>query len=331
MAIESAQTIPQQTPVALFPADRPVLVTAQPPSLWVSLLQLARPRQCVKTLAVVPLPLIDAPMWNAVTLGRLGWAVVTFILVSSLIYVINDIADVRHDRLHERKRQRPVAAGLVSIPTAWMFAGCLALAVAYLMSLQPLVNSWPALVYLGLNALYSVLLKHLPLVDIFVVAIGFQLRLAMGAIAVGATISPWLAVSVFALCLFLILGKRRHEITVTDSAHRPALRGYTVRYIENLLVFTSTVATVSFLFYLSSDATLARLHGVAVLASAPFALFAVFQYLGILTIRGGGGDPVRALLRDRAMVVNAALWALVLAGVAVAARYPALMNDLLAK
>jgi 4-hydroxybenzoate polyprenyltransferase len=327
MAIEShqARTIPQQTPLGRAPTAPP----AARPGRVLAMLRLARPRHWVKTLAVVPLPLLYAP-WTVAAARQLGWAVATFIVASSLTYVINDIADVRHDRLHVRKRYRPLAAGLVSVPAAWLFAGGLAALLAALVAEQSLRSTWPSLCYLVLNALYSTMLKHLPLVDIFVVATGFQLRLAQGAIAVGAGMSAWLALSVFALCLFLILGKRRHEITVTDESHRPALRGYTLRYIEHLLVFTAAIATICFFCYLKTDASLSRYAGPAVLTSAPFALFAVFQYLRLLIIHGDGGDPVHALLHDRPMVVNALLWALVLTTVAFASRYPAVLADLLA-
>lgn len=327
MAIESTQarTVPQPAPMAAAPtAARTVR-----PNRLLSLIRLTRPRHAVKTLVVVPLPLLDAPLWTAAAVGRLGWAVVTFMVASALTYVVNDIADVRRDRAHVRKRHRPIAAGLVSVPAAWLLAAALAAALAALVATRSVNGTWPALCYLALNALYSTLLKHLPLVDVFVVALGFQLRLAQGELAVGAGISPWLSLSVFALCLFLILGKRRHEMTVSGESHRPALRGYSVRYIELLLVFTAAIATICFFSYLSTEASLSRYEGLAVLTSAPFALFAVFQYLRLLIIGEGGGDPVRSLVRDRPMVVNAVLWALVLAVVALVSRYPAFTSDLL--
>lgn len=329
MALESAHvgTIPPESSVTMAvpaaPAGRPGRV--------LNLIKMARPRHCVKTLAVVPLPLLYASPWTAASFGRLAWAVVTFIVASALTYVVNDIADVRNDRTHVRKRHRPLAAGLVSITAAWLFAAFLTGVLIVLVAGQPLSLTWPCLCYLALNAFYSTLLKHLPLVDVFVVAVGFQLRLAQGAVAVDAGVSAWLALSVFALCLFLILGKRRHELIVSGTAHRPALAGYTVRYIEHLLVFTAALATLCFFSYLATDPALSRYEGLAVLASAPFALFAVFQYLRLLLIQGDGGDPVRALLRNRPMVVNALLWASVLVTVALASRYPSLTADLLAQ
>ncbi|MFY1632995.1 UbiA prenyltransferase family protein [Solwaraspora sp. WMMB335] len=299
------------------------------PNLLADLITLIRPHQWAKNLLVVPLALIDAPALGPGPLARVGWAVVLFTLASSLVYVCNDVYDRHRDRAHPTKRHRPVAAGRISVPLAYLLGLALALLLAAAVLFGPAVAWWPIAVYLGLNLAYSRGLKHLPLVDVCVVAIGFVLRVVEGYLAAGAPVGRWLLVSVFALCLLFILGKRRHEVTVSGSAHRPSLRGYSVQYLDYLIVFCAVLAVAAFLFSLQE--TVADPYAdLALLGSVPFAFFAVARYLQILVVDGHGGEPTRILLRDRAMVVNALLWGALLAATLLAAHYT-LPLDLVAR
>lgn len=290
------------------------------PGLVRDLLRLVRPGQWAKNLLVVPIVLLDAA-WTAPGLARLGWAVAVFILASCLTYVVNDLTDVRRDRLHPVKRHRPIAAGRVPVRLGVVFAATLATALVALAAWAPPALLWPVLAYLALNAAYSSALKHVPLVDIFVVAAGFVLRVAFGYVVLGLPVPGWLVVSVFSLCLLLSLGKRRHELSAGGVEHRPALRGYTVAFADQLLVLTAAVAAFTFLLYLHDESTAARYGGLAVIVSAPFALFGLFRYLQGLQLRQTGGDPVRALLRDRALIVTALLWLAGLGAIILAARF----------
>ncbi len=289
------------------------------PALARDLLRLVRPGQWAKNLLVVPIVLLDAA-WNTHTLTRLGWAVVVFILASCLTYVVNDLTDVRRDRLHPVKRTRPIAAGRVPVRLAVVFVALLATSLVALASVARPVVLWPVLAYLALNAAYSGALKHVPLVDIFVVAAGFVLRVAFGYVVLGLAVPGWLVVSVFSLCLLLSLGKRRHELGAGGVEHRPALRGYTVAFADQLLVFTAAVTAIAFLLYLRDESTVARYGGLAVIESAPFAFFGLFRYLQGLQLRETGGEPVRALLRDKALILSTLLWLLGLGAIIVAAR-----------
>nr|MDT0523793.1 prenyltransferase [Streptomyces sp. DSM 41633] len=152
-------------------------------------------------------------------------------------------------------------------------------------------------------------LKHVPLVDAFIVASGFVLRLVQGALLVGGRVSEWLALCVFALCLMLALGKRRHEMTAAGRAHRPALRGYTLAFLDHLVVLVAVLTAVSYVLYLRDDAALAAGASFVTLLSAPCAVFGLARYLQLLLVEEGGANPVHVLFRDRATLVNAALWA----------------------
>lgn len=295
------------------PLETPLAVPS-PPSLTRTLhrdlLALVRPGQFPKNLLVVPLALLDAESAPVGLAVRTAWAVVLFTLASSLVYVWNDLYDRHRDRAHPVKRHRPIASGRVGATTASAFGTALGflLAAAAVLGPVPVTRCWPVAVYLALNVVYSRGLKHVPLVDVFVVAAGFGLRVVQGHLAADTPIRSWLLVSVFSLCLVLILGKRRHEMSAGGVGHRPALRGYSVPYLDHLIGLCACVTVVAFLLNVQQSAG----AGYAVLGSAPLALFAMARYLQLLHVHGEGGEPTRVLLRDRAMVVTALLWVLLI-------------------
>ncbi|MFF2699293.1 UbiA family prenyltransferase [Streptomyces cyaneofuscatus] len=294
-------------------APGPVPLSAPPPAdgrgLLRDLLALVRPGQWVKNLAVVPLALLDVRPWHLGAFGRIGWAVLGFTLASALVYVVNDLADRERDRLHPVKRNRPIASGRVSTAAATVLAGLIAASLTCWAVAGPAWQWWPTALYLALSVAYSQGLKHVPLVDAFIVASGFVLRLVQGALLVGGRISEWLALCVFALCLMLSLGKRRHEMTAAGRAHRPALRGYTLAFLDHLVVLVAVLTAVSYVLYLRDDAALAAGASFVTLLSAPCAVFGLARYLQLLLVEEGGANPVHVLFRDRATLVNATLWA----------------------
>jgi decaprenyl-phosphate phosphoribosyltransferase len=255
---------------------------------------------------VALLPLLDVKLWGWPNLRHVATAVLGFILASALVYVLNDIADRDRDRLHVTKRLRPIASGRV---TPWQAGGLALMLLAGLaLVIGPDVASWwPLLTYLVVNLAYSFFLKHVPLLDLFAVAVGFVLRLVQGYTAIDASPSGWLTLCVLSVCLLLILGKRRHELRVAGAAHRPALAGYNEHLLDQLLGLTAASALITYQLYASS------FSGTALL-TAPFALFALFRYLQVVLVHSAGGSPVRVLLRDGVMLGNAGLWLLVLEG-----------------
>jgi 4-hydroxybenzoate polyprenyltransferase len=274
-----------------------------------NLFRLARPGQWAKNVLVVCVPLLDPGVWGVTTLGRLAWAVAAFTIASILVYILNDVADRDRDRDHPTNRYRPIAAGHLSAPAVWLFAVALALLLVAVLSRQPWGWAWPVGVYLLLNAGYSLGVKHIPLLDVFIVAAGFLLRLVQGYVVVPVPASGWLMISVFSFCLLITVGKRRHELTSTGAVHRPALQGYTVPLTDQLMALSAVLAAGSYFLYLRTEAPLGGNGPAAAALMAPLALFGLFRYLQLVLVRGGGGDPVRMLLRDPALVVNAVLWA----------------------
>jgi 4-hydroxybenzoate polyprenyltransferase len=312
------------TVVSAAPTAAPVSAAARPGRLLADLLRLSRPAHWAKSLLVVPLALVDTPGWTAEVFGRLAWSVLAFILASTVVYVGNDIADRHRDRHHPGKRHRPIAAGRLSVRIAAGYAAALGGALALLLVTGPAGLGWPVLAYLVLNLLYSRGLKHVPLVEAGAVAAGFVLRVVQGYLAARTPVSGWLLVAVFSGCLLLIVGKRRQELREAGAAHRPALRGYTVELAGHLLQLTGVLTVTASLLYLRTEAPFGPYGQAAMLLSTPFALFALARYLQLVLVHAAGGDPVRTLLRDRAVLAVSVGWALLLALVATAARYPQL-------
>jgi decaprenyl-phosphate phosphoribosyltransferase len=294
--------------------------------LAAELVGLLRPRQWAKNVLAVPLALIDAPIWTAGAVARTAWAVFTFIAASSLVYVLNDIADRHLDRRHPGKRGRPIASGRVSVPAALGLGGALALVMVAMVLLGPGVPWWPLAAYLAVNLTYSRRLKHVPLVDICVVAAGFVLRVLHGYGATGGPVSVALLCAVFTGCLVLVVGKRRHELELSGAVARPALAGYNLPLTDHLLGLNITLTAGAFLLYLDGEAPVDPLRPLVLLVAAPAGLFAAFRYLQSVLVHRQGGDPVRAVLRDRLILTSGAVVGLVLAVALAGNHYPHLLN-----
>lgn len=279
-----------------------------------ALVRLARPGQWPKNILVVSVPLLDPQSWDRGALTGLSWAIVAFTLAAVLVYVLNDLVDRRRDADNPVRWHRPLASGRLTPRAATVFAGAVATLLVGVLTLQGAANAWPIAAYLLLNVGYSLGLKHVPLLDVFLVATGFVLRLVHGYLATGAAIPGWLVTAVFTLCLLLALGKRRQELRSTGGVHRPALRGYTVALTEQLMQLSAALTAGSYLLYLRDEAPLATYAPLAAVLLTPMAVFGLFRYLQLVLVHDVGGNPVRTLVRDPALVANTALWA-VLSGV----------------
>jgi decaprenyl-phosphate phosphoribosyltransferase len=292
------------------------------------LVLLARPAHWAKNVLVVPLALADPAAWSHTALERVAWAILVFILASMLVYLINDTVDRRLDRRHPTKRDRPLAAGRIPAPLVISYGLVITAGFGVLVFVAPHGASWPVLGYLVLNVVYTCGLKHFPLLDIGAVSAGFVLRAVQGYLAADIRVAGWLLLTIFAGSLLLLLGKRRRELLEVGAGHRPSLRGYTVELTNHLLFLTGALCLISALAYLRTEAPIAPHGHAAMLISAPFALYAVSRYLQIVLVRDGGGDPVRTLLGDPALIAAVALWAVAL-GAFFMAHNPLVISHLL--
>jgi 4-hydroxybenzoate polyprenyltransferase len=253
-------------------------------------------------------------------------ACLAFCFASSGIYIINDLRDLKADQVHPAKKYRAIAAGRVSIPLITGISAFLlitALGGAFRISLPfGLILS----LYIGLQFLYTFWLKHIALVDVFIIALGFVLRAAGGGLAmpVPIPISPWLLVCAFLLALFLALCKRRHEKLLLDEtagAHRASLEFYDTKLLDQLIAIVSATTIVSYSIYTLSPET-AHKFGTTLLAiTIPFVMFGIFRYLDLVYRKEGGGRPEKTLLTDVILIVDLCLFGLCLLGLFVYTRH----------
>lgn len=281
------------------------------------ILRALRPNQWTKNL-VVPAAFFFAFGDQTQTLTRLALyqilaATALFCLASSGIYLMNDIRDLAADQVHPTKRFRPIAAGRVSIPlAATLSAVLLAGSLAASFSLAPLF-ALAVGAYIAMQVVYTFWLKHLALVDVFVIALGFVLRAAAGGLAIHVPISPWLLVCAFLLALFLALCKRRHEKLLLEGnadSHRASLEHYDPKLLDQLIAIVSAATIVSYSIYTLSPETVHKFGTSLLSATIPFVIFGIFRYLDLVYRKEGGGRPEKTLLTDRVLIADLALYGL---------------------
>lgn len=264
-------------------------------------LKLMRPQQWVKSGFVFIGPLFGHA-WREASLVQTAFlAAAAFSLASSAVYIINDLADRKRDREHPEKRHRPLAAGTARVAPALLLAGvcvCLALVMAFVVS-----NAVLLIVagYVILNVAYSAGLKHVALLDVFIISAGFMLRILAGTLGIGIAPSHWLLLCGLLLTLFLGFAKRRAELNVMSGRgglHRRVLDDYTPVLLDKLISICAASAIVSYSLYTVSAETVA-IHGTTnLIYTVPFVIYGIFRYLFLLHRRTGGGDPAATLLRD---------------------------------
>ncbi len=242
-------------------------------------------------------------------------AAALFCLVSSGIYALNDWRDRVADRLHPVKRLRPVASGEISSKTALAMAAAL-LAAGIIGSLFSPKLCAVIGAYIAIQLLYTFRLKHIPLVDVFVIAAGFVLRAVAGAAVLSARISPWLLLCTFLLALFLALCKRRQEkVTRHESEQRRSVRAYSTQLLDALISITAGATIVSYSLYTLSSETVARFGTPLLGLTIPLVIFGVFRYLHLVYTARAGERPEQVLLTDKAIIATIILYGLVVAGV----------------
>jgi 4-hydroxybenzoate polyprenyltransferase len=269
-----------------------------------------RPRQWVKNLFVFAAVIFSQKLFTP-AVWQAAQAFLIFCALSGAMYLFNDVVDRDKDRLHPRKRERPVAAGLLS-PRAAVVAGFLFLAAALVAA--ALVSRGLLMVatgYVVLLTAYSIGLKHIVIVDVIVVACGFVLRAVAGAVAVDVEISGWLLICTVQIALFLALGKRRHEyLTLEGEAarHRPILAEYSAALLDQMIAVVTASTVTAYALYTMSAETVAKFHTQWLPVTLPFVLYGIFRYLYLLYRKELGGNPSEVVLNDRPLLINAVCW-----------------------
>ena len=296
------------------------------------LLRALRPSQWIKNLIVLAAyffarwdPSQQAHVAGRAAILRVVAAAGLFCVISSAIYLINDVRDVAADRAHPVKKRRPIAAGTLGIGTAWGAAFGLLLAGLTGSFLLSPHFSLLACGYVALQLAYTFGLKRVALLDVFMIAIGFVLRAIAGALVIGVRISPWLLLCTFLLALFLGLCKRRHEkrlLADSDAQHREALAGYDERLLDILIGISGATTVVSYAIYTLIKETTERFGTSGLGLTIPFVVFGVFRYLDLVYRSEQGGQPEKVLLTDRVLMITVLLYALAALAVLLTAHNP---------
>lgn len=236
-----------------------------------------------------------------------------FSFLTSTVYILNDIMDLEHDRLHEEKRKRPLASGVVFVKEAFLVAGFI------LLFTLPVVWYWfgPRILlffsmYWVMNILYSLRLKHVPIIDIAIIAIGFILRIIIGGVVTGITLSKWLVIMTFLLAVFLALAKRRDDLLILKKdgkIMRKSLHGYNMDFINFSMIMTAGIIVVSYIMYSISEEVTQRVKTEFFYFTGLFVVLGVLRYMQIAFVEEKSSSPTRILLTDTFTIVNLLCWA----------------------
>jgi 4-hydroxybenzoate polyprenyltransferase len=276
-----------------------------------ALIKTMRPRQWPKNIFIFAALVFDKQLLQVDSFLRTLAGFGLFCLISSTVYLFNDIADVEADRQHPEKRHRPIPAGRLPLGAAWT-AGIVLLAFTLGLAffLTPGFEG-VLVVYFLLNMAYSKWLKHIPIVDVLVIAAGFVLRVHAGVTLIEVErFSPWLYVVMTLLSLFLGFGKRRAELALLAQgagSHRRVFEGYTLPLLDRYIQIVSGTTIVAYSLYTFSAPNVPENHSM--MLTIPFVVYTIFRYLYLIEVKQAGGAPEDILLSDRPFQIAMALWA----------------------
>lgn len=272
-------------------------------------LKLMRIHHYVKNLLVFAALVCSGRLFNFEKLAAGITAFAAFCLVSSVVYIINDICDREKDRKHPTKCKRPIAAGTVSVRNAWILTAALLSGAVVCNGFSFHISSTLLLVlYLILNLGYSFGMKNIPIVDVTILVTGFLIRIMYGAIVTGISISNWLYLTVIALAFYFALGKRRNELRQTgDGETRPVLKAYPLRFLDMNMSMCLTLANVFYALWSIDEQTTSFYQNDHLIFTVPIVLLITMKYS--LDIEGDSdGDPVEVLLHDKLLLALVVLY-----------------------
>lgn len=276
------------------------------------LIRLLRPLQWLKngfvfTPLIFSKHLLEKEYNNKATI-----AFIAFCLLSSAVYILNDIVDKEADKIHPEKKKRPIASGDLPV-TVGVGIFIVLLSLSLLISqLLPFLFTGTIVMYLVLQLLYSFGLKHVVILDVFIIALGFMLRVVAGAVAIDVVISNWIIITTLFLSLFLAVSKRRSELGMIQQANietkRKVLESYSIQYLDYALVITATGMAISYSLYTMAERTIAVFGSEHLIFTTVFVLFGIFRYLYLAINKGEGENPTAILVKDAPMGINLILW-----------------------
>ena len=277
-----------------------------------AVVRLLRPEQWLKNFFIFAPLIFSKHLFMGDYVWTAAQAFLVFSLLSSTVYVFNDIADREADRLHPTKRNRPIAAGKISISQALTIAVVLLLVISVLMTTMNAKFLFIAAVYFVLNLGYSFFLKRVILVDVFIVAAGFMLRVLAGAFAINVQVSEWLVLCTLFVSLFLSISKRRGELMLVKNSEnyegRAVLRGYDLEFLDQMMTIAASGMAISYALYTVAERTISIFGSSNLIFTTLFVLFGIFRYLYLIRVRRTEDNPTRMLTTDPVTVINVAAW-----------------------
>lgn len=277
-----------------------------------ALFKTMRPRQWTKNVFIFAALVFDKQLFDVDSFLRTLAGFALFCLISSSVYIFNDLADVEADRQHPEKKNRPIASGKLSVSAAWA-AGIVLVIITFVLAwlLSPGFEL-VIMAYFVINLAYSKWLKHIAILDVLIISLGFVLRVGAGVTLIDVErFSPWLYIVMFLLSLFLGFGKRRAELALLAhgaGSHRKVLDGYTLPLLDQYIMIVSGTTIVAYSLYTFSAPNVPENHSM--MLTIPFMVYAIFRYLYLIEVKHAGGTPEEVLLSDRPFQASMLLWAI---------------------
>ncbi|MBU4267861.1 MAG: decaprenyl-phosphate phosphoribosyltransferase [Acidobacteria bacterium] len=272
-----------------------------------------RIKQWVKNIFIFAPMIFSLHMFQPAYIQRSLLAFFLFSLVTGGIYIFNDILDRGHDRLHPVKQNRPIASGRLSAPVAGLAAFALLAGVLLLIARFNREFFVIAVLYIGLNILYSLFLKSVVIIDTMVIALGFVLRIMIGGAVNHVVVYPWILITTFLLAIFLALIKRRQEFLKIQSLHpeqltRKTLQSYNLGMLDQMISIATATTLISYIMYVLSLDVQQKFHTSKLYYTVPFVIFGIFRYLFLAYSKGEGESPTDIIYSDLPFTLNIILW-----------------------
>lgn len=272
----------------------------------------ARPKQWIKNFFILAPLIFSQNLFDVPLLIKSAIAFAAFCLLSSSLYILNDIRDLDEDKHHPVKSKRPLAAGEITKTQAWLSFAFL-LTVSAVVSVLFLNRNFMValLIYVILQFSYSFGLKHVVILDVFIIAAGFIIRVIAGGFAINVHISHWLLICTLLLALFLALSKRRHEMVLLGKEavnHRPILEEYSLYLLDQMIAVVTASTVIAYCLYTISEETVSKFGSTSLIYTVPFVLYGIFRYLYLVHQKAQGGTPEALIIKDKPLLIDVFLW-----------------------
>jgi len=275
-----------------------------------------RPQQWLKNLFIYAPIFFSQNIFEVPLLIKATVAFITFCILSGALYTFNDLKDIEEDKQHPQKSKRPLALGKLKKSTAVIsiiILTALAFVSAGIINKEFLAI---CLIYCGLQIAYSIWLKHVIILDVFVVAAGFLIRVVAGGLAIDVSLSSWLLICTTLLALFLAMSKRRHELVLLeDNAHnhRSILREYSPYLLDQMIAVVTASTLIAYSLYTISTETITKFGTRKLIYTIPFVLYGIFRYLYLVHQKSEGGSPEALIIKDKPLLIDIFLWVMTVA------------------